>query len=317
MSILGGSLLCRPRCGCELAADRHTAAPEHSGHQPTPSGPATRAGLGLVSVLPGAAFGAGHVRVAGAQLRGPMAQGEGTDRSVLCSSAAAAELMAHHGLCAHSRAPAESCSVLRAPGSVPRAVHSHRDPAAYWGGAQQSLTLGCVQAPQKQNLMGRAPCPYPKPSKLRWDLHSFSLWFHSWVPVGGFCPPQQAQGHPCTAQPCPGSLALRKADVPLLAGPCPVETSGTRSHFTLTDCPEEGTWSAVLQQQDGATLCVSLCSPSSARVGRYRLTLEASTGYQGSSFHLGDFVLLFNAWHPGEALTFPTPERSQGSFPCL
>lgn len=99
MSILGGSLLCRPRCGCELAADRHTAAPEHSGHQPTPSGPATRAGLGLVSVLPGAAFGAGHVRVAGAQLRGPMAQGEGTDRSVLCSSAAAAELMAHHGLC--------------------------------------------------------------------------------------------------------------------------------------------------------------------------------------------------------------------------
>lgn len=85
-------------------------------------------------------------------------------------------------------------------------------------------------------------------------------------------------------------------------GPCPVETSGTRSHFTLTDCPEEGTWSAVLQQQDGATLCVSLCSPSSARVGRYRLTLEASTGYQGSSFHLGDFVLLFNAWHPEDAV---------------
>lgn len=129
--------------------------------------------------------------------------------------------------------------------------------------------------------------------------------------------PQQAWGHPCTAQPCTGSLALGKADVPLLAGPCPIETSGTRSHFTLTDCPEEGTWSAVLQQQDGAVLCVSLCSPSSARVGRYRLTLEASTEYQGSSFHLGDFVLLFNAWHPGEALAFLTPERSQGSFPSL
>uniref|UniRef100_A0A8C2SZH8 Protein-glutamine gamma-glutamyltransferase 2 n=1 Tax=Coturnix japonica TaxID=93934 RepID=A0A8C2SZH8_COTJA len=78
-------------------------------------------------------------------------------------------------------------------------------------------------------------------------------------------------------------------------GPCPIETSGTRSHFTLTDCPEEGTWSAVLQQQDGAVLCVSLCSPSNARVGHYRLTLEASTEYQGSSFHLGEFVLLFNA----------------------
>lgn len=103
--------------------------------------------------------------------------------------------------CAHSRAPAESCSVLRAPGSVPRAVHSHHDPAAYWWGAQQSLTLGCVQAPQKQNLMGRAPCPYPKPSKLRWNLHSFSVWFHSWVPVGGFCPPPTSTGTPlhCTA----------------------------------------------------------------------------------------------------------------------
>ncbi|XP_031412434.1 protein-glutamine gamma-glutamyltransferase 2 [Meleagris gallopavo] len=85
-------------------------------------------------------------------------------------------------------------------------------------------------------------------------------------------------------------------------GPCPIETSGTRSHFTLTDCPEEGTWNAVLQQQDGAVLCVSLCSPSNARVGRYRLTLEASTEYQGSSFHLGDFVLLFNAWHPEDAV---------------
>ncbi|XP_065610599.1 protein-glutamine gamma-glutamyltransferase 2 [Cyrtonyx montezumae] len=85
-------------------------------------------------------------------------------------------------------------------------------------------------------------------------------------------------------------------------GPCPIETSGTRSHFTLTDCPEEGTWSAVVQQQDGAELCVSLCSPSTARVGRYRLTLEASTEYQGSSFHLGDFFLLFNAWHPEDAV---------------
>ncbi|XP_015737318.1 protein-glutamine gamma-glutamyltransferase 2 [Coturnix japonica] len=85
-------------------------------------------------------------------------------------------------------------------------------------------------------------------------------------------------------------------------GPCPIETSGTRSHFTLTDCPEEGTWSAVLQQQDGAVLCVSLCSPSNARVGHYRLTLEASTEYQGSSFHLGEFVLLFNAWHPEDSV---------------
>ncbi|NWQ82868.1 TGM2 glutamyltransferase, partial [Columbina picui] len=86
-------------------------------------------------------------------------------------------------------------------------------------------------------------------------------------------------------------------------GPCPIETSGTRSHFAVTDFPEESSWSAVIQQQDGDSLSISLCSPPSARIGRYHLTLETSTGYQGSSCHLGDFVLLFNAWHPGEAVT--------------
>ncbi|NXC47942.1 TGM2 glutamyltransferase, partial [Penelope pileata] len=85
-------------------------------------------------------------------------------------------------------------------------------------------------------------------------------------------------------------------------GPCPIETSGTRSHFAVTDFPEEGTWSAVVQEQDGPVLCVSLCSPASARVGRYRLTMEAATELQGSSTHLGDFVLLFNAWHPEDTV---------------
>ncbi|XP_042656729.1 protein-glutamine gamma-glutamyltransferase 2 [Tyto alba] len=85
-------------------------------------------------------------------------------------------------------------------------------------------------------------------------------------------------------------------------GPCPIETSGTRSHFAVTDVPEESSWSAVVQQQDGESLSVSLCSPTSARIGRYSLTLETSTGYQGTSCHIGDFVLLFNAWHPEDTV---------------
>ncbi|NXE83137.1 TGM2 glutamyltransferase, partial [Cochlearius cochlearius] len=85
-------------------------------------------------------------------------------------------------------------------------------------------------------------------------------------------------------------------------GPCPIETSGTKSHFAVTDFPEESGWSAVVQQQDGRSLSVSLCSPASACVGRYSLTLETSTGYQGASCHIGDFVLLFNAWHPEDAV---------------
>lgn len=85
-------------------------------------------------------------------------------------------------------------------------------------------------------------------------------------------------------------------------GPCPIETSGTRSHFAMTDFPEESGWSAVVQQQDEDALSVSLCSPTSARVGRYSLTLETSTGYEGSSYLLGDFVLLFNPWHPEDTV---------------
>ncbi|NXJ83654.1 TGM2 glutamyltransferase, partial [Trogon melanurus] len=81
-------------------------------------------------------------------------------------------------------------------------------------------------------------------------------------------------------------------------GPCPIETSGTKSHFSVTDCPEESSWSAVVQQQDGDSVSVSLCSPCDARIGRYSLTLEICSGYEGSSCQLGDFILLFNPWHP-------------------
>ncbi|XP_051488984.1 protein-glutamine gamma-glutamyltransferase 2 isoform X1 [Apus apus] len=96
-------------------------------------------------------------------------------------------------------------------------------------------------------------------------------------------------------------------------GPCPIETSGTRCHFAMTDFPEESGWSAVVQQQDGDSLSVSLCSPPSARIGRYSLTLETSTGYQGASYHLGDFVLLFNAWHP-EDTVFLRDENERSEY---
>ncbi|XP_062444854.1 protein-glutamine gamma-glutamyltransferase 2 [Rhea pennata] len=85
-------------------------------------------------------------------------------------------------------------------------------------------------------------------------------------------------------------------------GPCPTEASGTKSRFLVSDFPEESGWSAVVQEQQGAALCLSLCSPPTARIGRYSLTLEATTGYKGTSFSIGDFVLLFNPWHPEDTV---------------
>ena len=63
---------------------------------------------------------------------------------------------------------------------------------------------------------------------------------------------------------------------------------------------EEGAWAAVAVDQQDSTLSLQLSTPANAPVGHYHLSLEASTGYQGSSFMLGQFTLLFNSWCPGE-----------------
>lgn len=85
-----------------------------------------------------------------------------------------------------------------------------------------------------------------------------------------------------------------------VTGPVPSEEAGTKARFSLSDDVEEGSWSAsVLDQQDNV-LSLQLCTPANAPVGQYRLSLEASTGYGGSSFMLGHFILLFNAWCPAD-----------------
>lgn len=122
----------------------------------------------------------------------------------------------------------------------------------------------------------------------------------------GECHGQRAREHhgaggPGTPWRCGAPRGPVMLRCPFSAGPCPIETSGTRSHFAVTDVPEEAAWSAVVQEQEGDSVSVSLCSPPDARIGRYSLTVEISTGYEGSSSYIGHFVLLFNAWHPGEA----------------
>lgn len=84
------------------------------------------------------------------------------------------------------------------------------------------------------------------------------------------------------------------------SGPAPSEEAGTKARFPLSSAMEEGAWTAVVMDQQDGVLSLQLSTPANAPVGLYRLTLEASTGYQGSSFVLGHFTLLFNTWCPGE-----------------
>lgn len=105
--------------------------------------------------------------------------------------------------------------------------------------------------------------------------------------------------HPCSLPPCP-PLAFLQPLLSSSAGPAPSKEAGTKARFPLSDAVEEGAWTAsVVDQQDNA-LSLQFSSPVHAPIGLYRLSLEASTGYQGSSFVLGHFALLFNAWCPGE-----------------
>ncbi|XP_021544682.1 protein-glutamine gamma-glutamyltransferase 2 [Neomonachus schauinslandi] len=96
-----------------------------------------------------------------------------------------------------------------------------------------------------------------------------------------------------------------------VTGPAPSVEAGTKACFPLSSAVEEGAWAAaVLNQQDGV-VSLQLSTPASAPIGLYRLSLEASTGYQGSSFMLGHFTLLFNTWCPADAVYLDSEEERQ------
>lgn len=96
-----------------------------------------------------------------------------------------------------------------------------------------------------------------------------------------------------------------------VTGPAPSEEAGTKAHFSLSDAVEGCAWSAsAVDQQDGV-LSLLLNTPADAPIGLYRLSLEASTGYQGSSFVLGHFTLLFNAWCPADAVYVDSDQERQ------
>ncbi|XP_069508497.1 protein-glutamine gamma-glutamyltransferase 2 [Ambystoma mexicanum] len=92
-------------------------------------------------------------------------------------------------------------------------------------------------------------------------------------------------------------------------GPCPIEDSGTKAHFSLSDSIQEKTWSASVSSNNERALALTICSPPDARIGLYHLTMEASMGSQGTSFHLGNFTLLFNPWCPDDAVFLDNEEQ--------
>uniref|UniRef100_A0A8C5QEG5 Protein-glutamine gamma-glutamyltransferase 2 n=1 Tax=Leptobrachium leishanense TaxID=445787 RepID=A0A8C5QEG5_9ANUR len=92
-------------------------------------------------------------------------------------------------------------------------------------------------------------------------------------------------------------------------GPRPSQDNGTQAHFKVSDSLEQDVWSATVSSDEGNKLLVSISSPPNAGIGLYNLHLEASTGNQGTSFHLGTFTLLFNPWCPEDTVYLENAEQ--------
>ncbi|XP_057636746.1 protein-glutamine gamma-glutamyltransferase 5 isoform X1 [Chionomys nivalis] len=96
-------------------------------------------------------------------------------------------------------------------------------------------------------------------------------------------------------------------------GPLPDLAKGTRAVFSLTGSGGPSPWIASLEANRATSLDVSLCAPPMAAVGRYLLKIRIDS-YQGpvTAYQLGELILLFNPWCPGDAVYLESePQRQE------
>ncbi|XP_069862024.1 protein-glutamine gamma-glutamyltransferase 5 [Dipodomys merriami] len=96
-------------------------------------------------------------------------------------------------------------------------------------------------------------------------------------------------------------------------GPLPDLAKGTRAVFSLTSGNRPSPWIAALETNEANVMEVSLCAPPTAAVGRYLLKVRIDS-FQGfvTAYQLGEFILLFNPWCPGDAVYLDSePQRQE------
>ncbi|XP_038659001.1 protein-glutamine gamma-glutamyltransferase 2-like [Scyliorhinus canicula] len=85
-------------------------------------------------------------------------------------------------------------------------------------------------------------------------------------------------------------------------GPTPSEKYGTKVQFPLSDSLDNAKWNASMVHSDGKQLSMSICSPANAKIGHQALKLLCTTQGQSTLLTLGEFILLFNPWCPGDVV---------------
>ncbi|XP_061486651.1 protein-glutamine gamma-glutamyltransferase E-like [Rhineura floridana] len=96
-------------------------------------------------------------------------------------------------------------------------------------------------------------------------------------------------------------------------GSAPSESHHTRAGFAVSSALSRGAWSAVMGSTDSNSVNFTLISPSTAVIGRYKLSLRVMCGNQVNSTFLGQFILLFNPWCSGD-LVFMENEAERQEY---
>uniref|UniRef100_A0A3P8T3Q7 Protein-glutamine gamma-glutamyltransferase 2 n=1 Tax=Amphiprion percula TaxID=161767 RepID=A0A3P8T3Q7_AMPPE len=91
-------------------------------------------------------------------------------------------------------------------------------------------------------------------------------------------------------------------------GPLPRKESDTKASFTLSDSTSDTEWSAsATSDPSRKTVSVSIASSPNAPIGLYSLEVDQD----GQKTSLGQFILLFNAWCPGDAVHMRSETKRQ------
>uniref|UniRef100_A0A8C0JFQ9 protein-glutamine gamma-glutamyltransferase n=1 Tax=Chelonoidis abingdonii TaxID=106734 RepID=A0A8C0JFQ9_CHEAB len=93
-------------------------------------------------------------------------------------------------------------------------------------------------------------------------------------------------------------------------GPAPSEAHHTKAIFNLSEAGASG-WTAVQGPSESSYVNFSISSPANAIIGRYKLSLQITSGNKVSSKFLGHFVLLFNPWCSGDDVHIANEDARQ------
>ncbi|XP_069807714.1 protein-glutamine gamma-glutamyltransferase E-like [Dendropsophus ebraccatus] len=143
-----------------------------------------------------------------------------------------------------------------------------------------SLQLNNVNLQQSTNTAAHRTKDYDSPELVVRRGQSFSISFTFNRPV------QSGDGLTITAE----------------TGSRPAESRNTRAVMVVSGSGSRTAWSAMRGTSSGNSLSVTINPPVSAVIGRYRMSLQISSGGRSSSANLGSFILLFNPWASGDAV---------------